>query len=200
MLGRERDRSSHRASLSPCRGFSVKVFPPLPDRARTRSALNSLTRHTLNSRPTMSNSRFSTCSIARPLAAAFSETAAWRRSFAGAATACKHERPPRPRRRPAPPASGQTGGTMGPHDTSAGAAAASAGAKSMDAMHEKGIKAFPAKTAGIGNQLHAAARSTKASRSSSSPRRRSSGRRSPATWSRRGRTTTRCRDRRFACT
>ena len=30
-------------------------------------------------------------------------------------------------------------------------------ADAMDAMHEKGIKAFPAKTAGKGNQLHAAA-------------------------------------------
>jgi manganese oxidase len=47
---------------------------------------------------------------------------------------------------------GQTGGTMGPHDTSSGAAATSA-ADAMDAMHEKGIKAFPAKTAGLGNQV-----------------------------------------------
>ncbi len=39
-----------------------------------------------------------------------------------------------------------TGGTMGPNDTTSAAAA-------MDAMHEKGIKAFPAKTAGLGNQL-----------------------------------------------
>ena len=39
-----------------------------------------------------------------------------------------------------------TGGTMGPHDTTSAADA-------MDAMHEKGIKAFPAKTAGKGNQL-----------------------------------------------
>lgn len=56
----------------------------------------------------------------------------------------------------APPASqaksGQTGGTMGPHDTSAGASAL-ANADAMDAMHEKGIKAFPAKTAGKGNQI-----------------------------------------------
>jgi FtsP/CotA-like multicopper oxidase with cupredoxin domain len=43
------------------------------------------------------------------------------------------------------------GGTMGPHDTSAGAAAM-ATAEAMDAMHEKGIKAFPAKTVGAGNQ------------------------------------------------
>src|SRR4051812_3142023 len=39
-----------------------------------------------------------------------------------------------------------TGGTMGPHDTTTAADA-------MDAMHEKGIKAFPAKTAGKGAQL-----------------------------------------------
>src|SRR4030088_461102 len=39
-----------------------------------------------------------------------------------------------------------TGGTMGPHDTTSASDA-------MDAMHEKGIKAFPAKTAGKGNQL-----------------------------------------------
>jgi FtsP/CotA-like multicopper oxidase with cupredoxin domain len=45
-----------------------------------------------------------------------------------------------------------TGGTMGPHDTGTGATALSA-AEQMDAMHEKGIKAFPAKTATWGNQL-----------------------------------------------
>jgi FtsP/CotA-like multicopper oxidase with cupredoxin domain len=45
-----------------------------------------------------------------------------------------------------------TGGTMGPHDTGTGAAAMSA-ADQMDAMHEKGVKAFPAPTAGKGNQL-----------------------------------------------
>src|SRR5687767_6951724 len=45
-----------------------------------------------------------------------------------------------------------TGGTMGPHDTGTGAAALSA-AEQMDAMHEKGVKAFPAKTATWGNQL-----------------------------------------------
>jgi FtsP/CotA-like multicopper oxidase with cupredoxin domain len=49
---------------------------------------------------------------------------------------------------------GQTGGTMGAHDTVAGTSAA-ATADAMDAMHEKGIKAFPAKTAGMGNQLYA---------------------------------------------
>jgi FtsP/CotA-like multicopper oxidase with cupredoxin domain len=52
----------------------------------------------------------------------------------------------------------QTGGTMGANDTVAGgsavaAASATAAADAMDAMHEKGIKAFPAKTAGVGNQL-----------------------------------------------
>lgn len=41
---------------------------------------------------------------------------------------------------------------MGPHDTGTGVAALSPSAQ-MDAMHEKGVKAFPAKTAGLGNQL-----------------------------------------------
>jgi manganese oxidase len=45
-----------------------------------------------------------------------------------------------------------TGGTMGAHDT-AHTPAAAAAAEQMDAMHEKGIKAFPAKTAGEGNVL-----------------------------------------------
>jgi len=49
------------------------------------------------------------------------------------------------------PTPGQSGGSMGAHDTAATSAAATADA--MDAMHEKGIKAFPAKTAGKGNQL-----------------------------------------------
>jgi FtsP/CotA-like multicopper oxidase with cupredoxin domain len=49
---------------------------------------------------------------------------------------------------------GATGGTMGPHDTAhAPVASPTAAADAMDAMHEKGIKAFPAKTAGLGNQL-----------------------------------------------
>ena len=71
---------------------------------------------------------------------------------AGVAAACKPDAAKSPV--PAPPGSppGQTGGTMGPHDTSAGAAAMST-AEAMDAMHEKGIKAFPAKTAKMGNQL-----------------------------------------------
>lgn len=49
---------------------------------------------------------------------------------------------------------GQASGTMSVHDTSSGAAATSA-ADAMDAMHGKGIKAFPAKTAGLGNQVFA---------------------------------------------
>ena len=44
-----------------------------------------------------------------------------------------------------------TGGTMGPNDTAHSAAGLSA-SDQMDAMHEKGIKAFPAKTAVYGNQ------------------------------------------------
>jgi manganese oxidase len=72
---------------------------------------------------------------------------------AGVATACKPTaaKPPAAAAQTPQPA-GQTGGTMGPHDTSAGASAL-ANADAMDAMHEKGIKAFPAKTAGLGNQL-----------------------------------------------
>jgi FtsP/CotA-like multicopper oxidase with cupredoxin domain len=50
-------------------------------------------------------------------------------------------------------AAGATGGTMGPHDTVTGAAATLASADAMDAMHEKGIKAFPAKTDKMGNQI-----------------------------------------------
>jgi FtsP/CotA-like multicopper oxidase with cupredoxin domain len=46
----------------------------------------------------------------------------------------------------------QTGGTMGAHDTAKSATAAVSAADTMDAMHEKGIKAFPAKTAVHGNQ------------------------------------------------
>ena len=57
-----------------------------------------------------------------------------------------------------PPATGASGGTMGAHETVARAAVPSAAsvaarADAMDAMHEKGIKAFPAKTEGKGNQL-----------------------------------------------
>jgi FtsP/CotA-like multicopper oxidase with cupredoxin domain len=49
-----------------------------------------------------------------------------------------------------------TGDTMGPHDTGARTRATAnsrAAADQMDAMHEKGVKAFPAKTAGMGNQI-----------------------------------------------
>jgi FtsP/CotA-like multicopper oxidase with cupredoxin domain len=73
---------------------------------------------------------------------------------AGVATACKPDSSKTPATSQAGAPAGQTGGTMGPHDTAAGAAAtALANADAMDAMHEKGIKAFPAKTAGMGNQL-----------------------------------------------
>jgi len=47
----------------------------------------------------------------------------------------------------------QTGGTMGAHDTSKPRAGTLSAADQMDAMHEKGVKAFPAKTALHGNQL-----------------------------------------------
>ena len=46
----------------------------------------------------------------------------------------------------------QTGGTMGPHDTAKSTSAPLNASDAMDAMHEKGIKAFPAKTAVHGNQ------------------------------------------------
>jgi manganese oxidase len=52
---------------------------------------------------------------------------------------------------PAHPA--QTGGTMGAHDTAKPLAGTLSAADQMDAMHEKGVKAFPAKTAVHGNQL-----------------------------------------------
>jgi FtsP/CotA-like multicopper oxidase with cupredoxin domain len=68
---------------------------------------------------------------------------------AGVATACKPET--KTAIAAQTPAAGQTGGTMGAHDTAVGAATTAADA--MDAMHEKGIKAFPAKTSGKGNQL-----------------------------------------------
>ena len=49
-----------------------------------------------------------------------------------------------------------SGGTTAPHPaTHAAAAPALSSADQMDAMHEAGIKAFPAKTAGMGNQLFA---------------------------------------------
>ena len=54
---------------------------------------------------------------------------------------------------PVAPESGQTGGTMGAHDTVKPAAGVLSAADAMDAMHEKGIKAFPAKTSVYGNQL-----------------------------------------------
>jgi FtsP/CotA-like multicopper oxidase with cupredoxin domain len=57
------------------------------------------------------------------------------------------------------PVAGSSGGTMGAHDTGASAAAQTPAmtvaqkADEMDAMHERGIKAFPAPTAGKGNQV-----------------------------------------------
>src|SRR5262245_43310720 len=69
---------------------------------------------------------------------------------AGVATACKSDAPVKAAAEQHATV-GQSGGTMGAHDTSSGASAMAA-ADAMDAMHEKGIKAFPAKTAGLGNQ------------------------------------------------
>jgi FtsP/CotA-like multicopper oxidase with cupredoxin domain len=78
----------------------------------------------------------------------FLRDAAVTAAVAGVATACKPESAPAATAaQSGTPA--QTGGTMGAHDTAANAAAVA----EMDAMHEKGMKAFPAKTAGKGNQL-----------------------------------------------
>jgi FtsP/CotA-like multicopper oxidase with cupredoxin domain len=56
-----------------------------------------------------------------------------------------------PTKQGAPVVATPTGGTMGPHDTGS-VQAATAAAEQMDKMHEAGVKAFPAKTAGKGNQ------------------------------------------------
>jgi manganese oxidase len=50
------------------------------------------------------------------------------------------------------PGAAASGGTMGAHDTGRTASPTST-ADAMDAMHEKGIKAFPAKTERMGNQV-----------------------------------------------
>src|SRR6516165_895245 len=72
---------------------------------------------------------------------------------AGVASACKTELPPSGAaagqvKSPA----GPTGGTMSANDTASGANRMAA-ADAMDAMHEKRVKAFPAKTSGTGNML-----------------------------------------------
>src|SRR5688500_3575299 len=74
----------------------------------------------------------------------FLRDAAVTAAVAGVATACKPEGTDA---QAAATRQGQpTGGTMGPHDTTSAAAA-------MDEAHEKGVKGFPARTAGKGNQL-----------------------------------------------
>ena len=75
----------------------------------------------------------------------FLRDAAVTAAVAGVATACTSDAKPAAAAA-APPQ--QTGGTMGAHDTAANAAAVA----EMDAMHEKGVKAFPAKTAGKGSR------------------------------------------------
>jgi manganese oxidase len=77
----------------------------------------------------------------------FLRDAAVTAAVAGVATACTTDSTPAAGQATTPPA--QTGGTMGAHDTAANASAVA----EMDAMHEKGVKAFPAKTAGKGGQL-----------------------------------------------
>ena len=90
---------------------------------------------------------------------AFLRTASLTAVGAGALAACSRAAPEQTAQQAATPgatgAAGATGGTMGAHDTvqGAGATARAAQAETMDAMHEKGIKAFPAKTEGKGNQL-----------------------------------------------
>jgi FtsP/CotA-like multicopper oxidase with cupredoxin domain len=76
----------------------------------------------------------------------FLRDAAVTAAVAGVATACKPNETPSAQEtaHQAQP----TGGTMGPNDTASAVAA-------MDTAHEKGVKAFPAKTAGKGNQLFA---------------------------------------------
>src|SRR5687767_1144205 len=55
--------------------------------------------------------------------------------------------------KPAAAHAAATGGTMGAHETASAGGAVESPADKMDAMHEAGIKAFPAKTALWGNQL-----------------------------------------------
>src|SRR5437868_1991161 len=62
---------------------------------------------------------------------------------AGVVTACKDDKQP-----PADQHVMQAGGAVGPSDS-----ASARMANEMDAMHEKGVKAFPAKTGSKGNQL-----------------------------------------------
>ncbi|MEO5568284.1 MAG: copper oxidase, partial [Gemmatimonadaceae bacterium] len=67
-------------------------------------------------------------------------------AVATVATACTPTAEDATRTAAASQAPQATGGTMGAHDTVSGVSA-------MDDMHEKGVKAFPAKTAGKGNVL-----------------------------------------------
>jgi manganese oxidase len=71
---------------------------------------------------------------------------------AGVASACKPKSTPAGTADQAKTPPGSTGGTMGANDTAAGSNPTAA-ADAMDAMHEKRVKAFPAKTSGVGNQL-----------------------------------------------
>ena len=77
----------------------------------------------------------------------FLRDAAVTAAVAGVATACKPNESAPATHETAHQAQ-PTGGTMGANDTASAVAA-------MDDAHEKGVKAFPAKTAGKGNQLFA---------------------------------------------
>src|SRR5215212_8075721 len=74
----------------------------------------------------------------------FLRDAAVTAAVAGVATACKPNGDAAPATQETAHQAQPTGGTMGANDTASAA---------MDDAHEKGIKAFPAKTAGKGNQL-----------------------------------------------
>ena len=78
----------------------------------------------------------------------FIREAAVTAAVAGVATACKPNSQAAPAAQETAHQAQPTGGTMGPNDTASAVAA-------MDTAHEKGIKSFPAPTAGKGNQLFA---------------------------------------------
>ena len=88
-----------------------------------------------------------------------------------------------------------SGGTMAPNPAPVSVAAA---AEAMDRMHEAGIKAFPAKTAGKGNQLMQP-RMDKGVKVFELTAKQIRWETIPDRRSKRGRTTISCQVRRFAC-
>ena len=81
-------------------------------------------------------------------------TAAAATAVAAVAACSSSKAEPAPKAPQGPSDSNHSGGAMAAHPSTAAVAAADAAAD-MDAMHEKGMKAFPAKTAGKGNQVFA---------------------------------------------